>query len=58
VSAAIRPSPAHWAFWNSTDSLADLGLIRPQPDGSSSPSLPKAGDFPHDGQTDSVAVQD
>jgi len=40
VSAAIRRSPAHWDFWNSTDSLADLGLIQPQPDGSPSPSFP------------------
>ena len=40
VSAAVRRSPAHWDFWNSTDSLADLGLIQPQPDGSPSPSFP------------------
>jgi lauroyl/myristoyl acyltransferase len=49
VSAAIRRSPAHWDFWNSTDSLADLGLIQPQPDGSPSPALRRAGDFPHVG---------
>jgi lauroyl/myristoyl acyltransferase len=30
VSAAIRRSPAHWNFWNSTSTLADLGLIPPQ----------------------------
>jgi len=33
VSAAIRRSPAHWDFWNSTESLADLGLIRPLREG-------------------------
>ena len=38
VSAAIRRSPAHWDFWDSTSSLADLGLIRLQRD-----SLPAAG---------------
>jgi lauroyl/myristoyl acyltransferase len=27
VSAAIRRSPAHWEFWDSTADLADLGLI-------------------------------
>jgi lauroyl/myristoyl acyltransferase len=39
VNAAIRRSPAHWDFWNSTDSLADLGLISPQRDGSPAPRL-------------------
>ena len=29
VSAAIRRSPAHWAYWASTGDLADLGLIPP-----------------------------
>jgi lauroyl/myristoyl acyltransferase len=29
VNAAIRRSPAHWDFWNSTSTLADLGLIQP-----------------------------
>jgi KDO2-lipid IV(A) lauroyltransferase len=32
VSAAIRRSPAHWVFWNSTSDLVSLGLIRPQRD--------------------------
>ncbi len=32
VSAAIRRSPAQWDFWDSTSSLADLGLIPPQRD--------------------------
>ena len=31
VSAAIRRSPAHWNFWNTTD-LARLGLIEPRRD--------------------------
>ena len=34
VSAAIRRSPAHWAFWPETGDLAGLGLIPPQRDGS------------------------
>jgi lauroyl/myristoyl acyltransferase len=34
MSAAIRRSPAHWDFWDSTSSLVDLGLIQPQDDGS------------------------
>jgi phosphatidylinositol dimannoside acyltransferase len=33
VSAAIQRSPAHWDFWDSTESLADLGLIGPPPEG-------------------------
>lgn len=32
VSAAIRRSPAHWDFWSSAGTLADLGLTRPQQD--------------------------
>ncbi|HEX6934414.1 MAG TPA: lysophospholipid acyltransferase family protein [Streptosporangiaceae bacterium] len=28
VSAAIRRSPAHWAYWASTADLVDLGLIQ------------------------------
>jgi lauroyl/myristoyl acyltransferase len=38
VSAAIRRSPAHWDFWNSTSDLADLGLIQPERDGSPVPA--------------------
>jgi len=30
VSAAIRRSPAHWDFWNSTGILGALGLVQPQ----------------------------
>jgi predicted LPLAT superfamily acyltransferase len=33
VSAAIRRSPAHWDFWDSTESLANLGLIGSLPEG-------------------------
>jgi KDO2-lipid IV(A) lauroyltransferase len=43
VSAAIRRSPAHWDFWNSMGTLADLGLVQPQ-------SRLSAGEGPaHDG---------
>jgi lauroyl/myristoyl acyltransferase len=34
VSAAIQRSPALWDFWNSTEDLTDLGLLRPQQDSS------------------------
>jgi lauroyl/myristoyl acyltransferase len=45
VSAAIRRNPAHWVFWNSTPTLADLGLIQPEPDRSPAvaPALPPGG---------------
>jgi KDO2-lipid IV(A) lauroyltransferase len=39
VSAAIRRSPAHWDFWNSAGTLADLGLIQPERDSSRAPEL-------------------
>ncbi len=32
VSAAIARSPAHWRYWASTADLANLGLVRPEPD--------------------------
>jgi hypothetical protein len=50
VSAAIRRSPAHWDFWDSTSSLVDLGLIQPQEAGSpaAGPVLPPDGRFLHD----------
>jgi lauroyl/myristoyl acyltransferase len=32
VSTAIRRSPALWDFWNSTEDLTDLGLLRPPQD--------------------------
>ena len=48
VNAAIQKSPAHWAFWNSTGSLADLGLIQQRPGRSPTegPALPPGGRFP------------
>jgi KDO2-lipid IV(A) lauroyltransferase len=60
VSAAIRRSPASWAFWPETGYLAAIGLIRPQRDGS-----PAAGAVPrppgrllhHDGSADSVPAR-
>ena len=60
VSAAIRRSPAHWAFWPETGDLAGLGLIPPQRDGS-----PAAAPVPqppgrllhHDGSADSVRAR-
>jgi lauroyl/myristoyl acyltransferase len=57
VSAAIRRSPAHWDFWNSTDTLAYLGLIQPQEDRSpaAGPVLSPDGGFLHD---DGVPAQD
>jgi KDO2-lipid IV(A) lauroyltransferase len=59
VSAAVRRSPAHWAFW-ATGALARLGLIPPQPDRSPAAGLdlPPDGRFLHDGPTDSVPAQD
>ncbi len=41
VSAAVRRSPAHWAYWASTADLANLGLIPPERD-----SSPAAGLLP------------
>jgi phosphatidylinositol dimannoside acyltransferase len=59
VSAAIRRNPAHWVFWNSTGTLADLGLIQPERDSSAAaPALPPGGRLLHDGPTDSVPAQD
>ena len=51
VSAAIRRRPAHWNYWNSTDTLVALGLIQPQRDGSPAARLVPLPDgrFPHDG---------
>ena len=55
VSAAIRRSPAHWDFWDSTDDLAKLGLIRPQRDSppAAGPVLPPAERSLAGGSTDS-----
>ena len=51
VSAAIRRRPAHWDFCDSTDGLADLGLIPPQRDRSpaAGPVLLPDGRFLRDG---------
>jgi lauroyl/myristoyl acyltransferase len=59
VSAAIRRSPASWAFWPETGDLAAMGLIPPPRDGS-----PAAGAVPqppgkllHDGSADSAPAR-
>src|SRR5580704_677094 len=59
VSAAIRRSPASWAFWPDTGDLAAMGLIPPPRDGS-----PAAGAVPqppgkllHDGSADSAPAR-
>lgn len=44
VSAAIRRSPAHWDFWNSAGTLADLGLIQADRDSSATPEPVPAPD--------------
>ena len=60
LSAAIRRSPAHWGRWYSTGSLADLGLIRPQGDGSPAgdPVFLPVGRFLHDRSTVSFPTRD
>jgi lauroyl/myristoyl acyltransferase len=40
VNAAIRKSPAHWAYWPSPSDLASLGLISPERDCAPRPRLP------------------
>ena len=57
VSDAIRRSPAHWDCWNSAVALANLGLIRPQQNGSPS-VLPPDGKFQPAGSVDSVPARD
>lgn len=54
LSAAIRKSPAHWSRWHSTGSLADLGLIQPPGDGSTTagPVFRPVGKFLHDTSLD------
>jgi lauroyl/myristoyl acyltransferase len=56
VSAAIRRSPAHWDFWNSTGILGALGLVGPQPGRSPAAGVvvPPDASFLHDGPTGSV----
>jgi lauroyl/myristoyl acyltransferase len=60
LSAAIRRSPAHWGSWCSTGSLADLGLIGPQGDGSpaAGPVLLPVGRFIQDRSADIFPVRD
>jgi phosphatidylinositol dimannoside acyltransferase len=60
VSAAIRRSPAHWDFWNSTGILGALGLVQPQRDRSPAAGVvvPPDGRFLHDAPTESVSAQD
>jgi phosphatidylinositol dimannoside acyltransferase len=59
VSAAIRRSPAHWAYWPSRADLADLGLVPPAGAGSPAvgPTLLTDRKFLHDGSADTVAAQ-
>ena len=59
VSAAIRRSPAHWAFWPDTGDLAAMGLIPPPRDGPpAAGAVPQPdGRFPHDGSADSVPAR-
>jgi len=59
VSAAIRKSPAHWAYWASPGDLADLGLIPAPRDCAPAPGpalLPDGG-IHHDGSADSVPAR-
>ena len=60
LSATILRSPAHWGFWDSTGTLADLGLIRLQRDRSPAvgPFLQPVGRFLYDTSKDSVPVRD
>jgi lauroyl/myristoyl acyltransferase len=59
VSAAIRRSPAHWAYWASRADLADLGLIPPDGDESPPPAVEPViltdKGFQHDGPAYSAA---
>jgi lauroyl/myristoyl acyltransferase len=59
VSAAIRRSPAHWAYWASRADLADLGLIPAQRGAASAggPVLLPDGRFLHDRSADSVPAR-
>ena len=59
VSAAIRRSPAHWAYWASRTDLAALGLIPPERGGSpaAEQTLPVDRGFPHDEPADNVAAR-
>ena len=59
VSAAIRRSPAHWAYWASRADLAALGLIPPERAGSPAAEelvLIDRG-LPHDESADNAAAR-
>jgi KDO2-lipid IV(A) lauroyltransferase len=43
VSAAIRRSPAHWAYWASTDDLAQIGLVASEQDQTPAAALATTG---------------
>ena len=59
VSAAIRRSPASWAFWPETGYLAAMGLIPPPRDGSpATGAVPQPpGKLLHDGSADSAPAR-
>ena len=59
VSAAIRRSPAHWAYWASKGDLATLGLLRPVRDRAPAvaPTPLTTKGFLHDGSADGVAAR-
>jgi KDO2-lipid IV(A) lauroyltransferase len=63
VSAAIRRSPAHWAYWASGADLATLGLNSQHGDGdggrapAAAPATLTDKGYLHDGSADSVAAR-
>lgn len=59
VGAAIRRSPAHWAYLPSRADLANLGLVPADQDGSPAamPGLQTDRIFPHHGPAHDVAAQ-
>jgi len=59
VSAAIRRSPAHWAYWASRADLAALGLIPPERARSPAAEEAVLGDrgLPHDESADNAAAR-
>jgi lauroyl/myristoyl acyltransferase len=59
VSAAIRRSPAHWAYWASGADLADLGLVPAKGSGSpaTEPAFLTERVFLHDGSAHDVAAR-
>ncbi|HXO46491.1 MAG TPA: hypothetical protein VN897_04310, partial [Mycobacterium sp.] len=71
VSAAIRRSPAHWAYWASGGDLARIGVLKTDADRSPAaeptpappveptvePTLLADREFAHDGPADNVAAR-